>query len=135
MLVDTELGTKVSFGGVLDSSSDLGEVKESYLIRLLKLKWLWNTALFVKCWYFFEWKLESQTSQLTWKWIWKNIFIENFVFCPMQLWVFFRMKSETANITVNMHKWFRFYPSNLFILSDGALHVLSNEEWNYKHRN
>ena len=40
MLVDTELGTKVSFGGVLDSSSDLGEVKESYLIRLIKLKWL-----------------------------------------------------------------------------------------------
>ena len=40
VLVDTELGTKVSFGGVLDSSSDLGEVKVSYLIRLLKLKWL-----------------------------------------------------------------------------------------------
>ena len=62
----------------------------------------------------------------------KQKFIENFVFCfvfcPMQLWVFFRMKSETTNITVNMHKWFRFFPSNLFILSDGALHVLSNEE-------
>ena len=38
VLVDTELGTKVSFGGVLDSSSDLGELKESYLIQLLKLK-------------------------------------------------------------------------------------------------
>ena len=28
-LVDTKLRAKVSFGGVLDSSSDLGEVKES----------------------------------------------------------------------------------------------------------
>ena len=46
-LVDTKLRAKVSFGGVLDSSSDLGEVKESYLIRLIKLKWLWSTALLV----------------------------------------------------------------------------------------
>ena len=47
MLVDTELGTKVSFGEVLDSSSFLEEEKESYLKRLIKLKWLRNTALFV----------------------------------------------------------------------------------------
>ena len=46
-LVDTKLRAKVSFGGVLDSSSDLREVKESYLIRLIKLKWLWSTALLV----------------------------------------------------------------------------------------
>ena len=46
-LVDTKLRAKVSFGGVLDCSSDLREVKESYLIRLIKLKWLWNTALLV----------------------------------------------------------------------------------------
>ena len=47
MLVDAELGTKVSFGEVLDSSSFLEEEKESCLIRLIKLKWLRNTALFV----------------------------------------------------------------------------------------
>ena len=47
MLIDTNLGTKVSFGGVLDSSSDLGAVKESYLIRLINRNWLWNTAFFV----------------------------------------------------------------------------------------
>ena len=40
MLVDTELGTKVSIGGVLDSSSDLGEVNEYHLLRLRKLKLL-----------------------------------------------------------------------------------------------
>ena len=32
---------------MLDSLSDLGEVKESYLIRLKKLKWMWNTDVFV----------------------------------------------------------------------------------------
>ena len=47
MLVDTELGTKVSLREVLDSSSFLEEEKESCLIRLIKLKWLRNTALFV----------------------------------------------------------------------------------------
>ena len=47
-LFDTKLRAKVSFGGVLDSSSDLEKVKESYLIvRLIKLKWLWSTALLV----------------------------------------------------------------------------------------
>ena len=47
MLVDTKLGTKVSLGGMLDSSSALGEVNESYLIQWIKPKWLWNIALFV----------------------------------------------------------------------------------------
>ena len=46
-LVDTKLRAKVSFGGVLDSSSDLGEVNEYHLLRLRKLKLLWNTDLFV----------------------------------------------------------------------------------------
>ena len=32
---------------MLDSSSDFGKVKEAYLLRLLKLKLLWNTALCV----------------------------------------------------------------------------------------
>ena len=31
VLVDTKLGTKASFGGVLDSSSDLGEVHKGVI--------------------------------------------------------------------------------------------------------
>ena len=45
----------------------------------------------------------------------------------VQLLLFFRIKSETTNITVNM-QWLPFFSSNLFILSDGALRVLSNGE-------
>ena len=44
---------------------------------------------------------------------------------------------ETTNILINMQIWFRnfFKSRNPIILSDGTLDILSNEKWNYKHRN
>ena len=45
-------------------------------------------------------------------------------------------ESKTTNIAISMQILFRIFlkSRNLIILSDGALDILSNEKWNYKHR-